>query len=43
MKMKGTIKSKDDAAGTVEVDVVGANGWGNHVTGTVKVALPTGE
>jgi acyl dehydratase len=43
MKMKGTIKSKDDKAGTVEVDVVGANGWGHHVTGTVKVALPTGE
>jgi acyl dehydratase len=43
MKMKGTIKSKDDSKGTVEVDVVGANGWGHHVTGTVKVALPTGE
>ena len=43
MKMKGTIKSKDDSEGTVEVDVVGANGWGHHVTGTVKVALPTGE
>ena len=43
MKMKGTIKSKDDKDGTVEVDVVGANGWGHHVTGTVKVALPTGE
>jgi acyl dehydratase len=43
MKMKGTIKAKNDSDGTVEVDVVGANGWGNHVTGTVKVALPTGE
>jgi len=43
MKMKGTIKSRDDADGTVEVDVVGANGWGHHVTGTVKVALPAGE
>jgi len=43
MKMKGTIKSKDDKDGTVQVEVVGANGWGHHVTGTVKVALPTGE
>jgi acyl dehydratase len=43
MKMKGTIKAKNESDGTVEVDVVGANGWGHHVTGTVKVALPTGE
>ena len=43
MKMKGTIKSKDDNDATVEVDVVGANGWGHHVTGTVRVALPAGE
>jgi acyl dehydratase len=43
MKMKGTVKSRDDSDGTVDVDVVGANAWGHHVTGTVKVALPTGE
>ena len=43
MKMKGTIKAKDESDGTVEVDVVGSNAWGHHVTGTVKVALPTGE
>jgi acyl dehydratase len=43
MKMRGTIKGKDDSDATVVVDVVGANGWGNHVNGTVKVALPTGE
>ena len=43
MKMKGTIKAKDESDGTVEVDVVGANGWGQHVTGTVRVALPTGD
>jgi hypothetical protein len=43
MKMRGTIKAKDDSDATVVVDVVGANGWGNHVNGTVKVALPTGE
>ncbi len=43
MKMKGTVKSKDAREGTVELDVAGANAWGHHVTGTVKVALPTGE
>jgi len=43
MKMKGAIKAKNDSDGTVEVDVVAANAWGNHVTGTVTVALPTGE
>ena len=40
MKMSGSIKSKDDGASTVEVDVAGANSWGNHVTGTVVVELP---
>lgn len=43
MKMKGTVKAKDAASGVVELDVVGANSWGHHVTGTVKVALPTGD
>jgi len=43
MKMKGTVKSKDARESTVELDVAGANAWGHHVTGTVKVALPTGE
>ena len=42
MKMSGKIKSKDDAEGVVEIDVAGANSWGDHVTGTVKVALPKG-
>ena len=40
MKLSGTIAAKDDAAGVVEVKVVGSNSWGDHVTGTVKVALP---
>lgn len=42
MKMTGKIRSKDDAEGIVEVEVVGTNSWGDHVTGTVKVALPKG-
>jgi len=40
MKLRGTVKSRDAAASTVEVDVQGANAWGNHVTGTVVVELP---
>ena len=40
MKLRGTVKSLDAAAGTVEVEVKGANSWGNHVTGTVVVELP---
>jgi len=40
MKMVGSVKSKDDAAGEVVVEVAGKNGWGNHVTGTVRLALP---
>jgi len=40
MKMSGTVKKKDDAAGALEVEVSGRNSWGDHVTGTVVVALP---
>ena len=40
MKMTGSVKKKDDAAGVLEVEVAGRNSWGDHVTGTVVVALP---
>jgi acyl dehydratase len=40
MKLSGTVKSKDEAKGAVEVEVTGANAWGDHVTGTVTVTLP---
>ena len=40
MKMTGTVKGVDDRTGVVEISVVGANAWGDHVTGTVRVALP---
>jgi len=40
MKLRGTVKSLDPATSTAEVDVKGANNWGNHVTGTVVVELP---
>ena len=34
----GSVTSKE--GDLVEVEVVGKNAWGNHVTGTVRVALP---
>jgi len=40
MTLTGTVTAKD--AGVVEVQVRGANSLGDHVTGTVRVALPTG-
>ena len=40
MKMVGSVKSKDDAAGELVVEIAGKNNWGNHVTGTVRLALP---
>jgi acyl dehydratase len=43
MKMSGRVLSVDPAQGLVEVEVVGKNGWGNHVEGKVQVALPAGS
>jgi len=40
MKLRGVVKSRDAATSTIEVDVKGANSWGNHVTGTVVVEIP---
>ncbi len=40
MVMTGAVTEKDDAASAVVVEVAGKNAWGNHVTGTIKVALP---
>jgi acyl dehydratase len=40
MKVNGSISEKDEAAGTVVVQLAGKNSWGNHVEGTVTVALP---
>jgi len=42
MKFSGSVKSVDAGSATAEVEVVGANAWGNHVTGTVTVELPGG-
>jgi hypothetical protein len=40
MTMTGRVTSKD-TDGTVTVEVRGANGLGDHVTGTVDMVLPT--
>ena len=39
MRLSGRVVGKDD--GVVTVEVRGANGLGDHVTGTVELALPT--
>jgi acyl dehydratase len=40
MRLTGTVSAVDAATGTVEVAVRGANGLGDHVTGTVTLTLP---
>ena len=42
MKMTGVVKGKEEATGIVDLEVVGKNSWGNHVTAQVRVALPAG-
>ncbi len=42
MTMSGEITEKDDSDGVIAIAVAGKNAWGNHVTGTVRVALPRG-
>ncbi len=45
MTITGTVSGMElsDGAGVVEVTLVGANRLGNHVMGTVSVALPVGD
>ena len=40
MVMTGSITDRDDSDSAVTVEITGKNTWGNHVTGTIKVALP---
>ena len=42
MTMTGQVTEVDAAAGSFVVEVTGKNAWGNHVTGSVTVALPAG-
>ncbi len=42
MRMTGTVTARHEDERAVDVEVTGKNAWGNHVTGTVRVALPAG-
>jgi len=44
MRLNGRIaaKTEEHGEGLVDVELVGANGIGKHVTATVRLALPTG-
>jgi acyl dehydratase len=41
MKMTGVVKAKEEGTGVVDLEVLGRNSWGNHVTAQVRIALPT--
>ena len=43
MTLSGTVSSKDEEAGEVEVELTGRNSWGDHVTATVRLELPRGD
>jgi len=43
MTLRGEVKAKDDALGTVDIEVLGENNvWGMHMQGTVRIELPKG-
>ncbi len=42
LKVNGSVAEKDESQGTVLVNVTGTNSWGDHVTGSVTIALPKG-
>ncbi|UCE85157.1 MAG: acyl dehydratase [Deltaproteobacteria bacterium] len=42
MQMTGRVVAAEAETGVVVVEVTGRNSWGNHVAGTVRVALPAG-
>ena len=39
LKLRGEVKTAE--AGRVEVEVTGDNAWGNHVTASVRLSLPS--
>ncbi len=43
MRLTGRVAEADPASGRVTVEVRGANGGGDHVTGTVDLDLPEGS
>ena len=42
MKLTGKVLEKDKEQSVVDVEVVGKNSWGAHVTAKVSIALPGG-
>jgi len=42
MTLTGSVREVDAGEGAVVVEVTGRNGWGSHVTGSVRVLLPKG-
>jgi acyl dehydratase len=40
MKLRGRVAKVDAQGGSVEVEVVAKNAWGDHATGSVTLALP---
>ena len=42
MKLTGKVLQKDEARGVVDIEVIGKNSWGAHVTANVSVELPRG-
>ncbi len=42
MTMSGEVTEKHEVDGIISIEVAGKNAWGNHVTGTVRIALPRG-
>ncbi len=40
MTFSGRVVARDEAARAVDIEVAGANSWGHHVTGAVRVRLP---
>lgn len=42
MKLTGKVLQKDEEQSVVDIEVIGKNSWGAHVTASVSVALPRG-
>ncbi len=42
MKLTGKVLQKDEARSVVDIEVIGKNSWGAHVTASVSVELPRG-
>jgi len=42
MTLTGSVTARDPESRAVDVEVTGKNGWGSHVTGSVRVVLPAG-